>query len=211
MKKPMILIVLFSILGFSVVWAQENGEQNILNMDNAGEQDYIQLLYEGSQEEMLAAVSGLSALGAKGDTVIKALLFGLHQGTLNVKREYSKVTNDLSDVRAASAKLLGEIGDPGALPDLYIALKYDHDQHVKKSAAHSIGIIGRNDSIDHLAQTIKAADTSGADDQLIISCIDAIGEIGGQDGFDILLEVLRGNYRQIVKMAARESLKKIPW
>ena len=194
-----------------MAWAQENGGQNIPDMDNAGEQDYIQLLYEGSREEMLAAVSGLSALGSKGDDVIKALVFGLHQGTLNVQREYNKVTNDFSDVRSASAELLGEIGDPGVLPDLYIALRYDHDQHVKTSVAHAIGTIGRNESIEHLARTIKTSDTSGADDKLIISCIDAIGEIGGQDGFDILLEILRGDYRQIVKMEARESLKKIPW
>jgi len=211
MKKPMILVILFSILGFSITWSQENGGQNILDQDNTREQDYIKLLYEGSQEDMLAAVAGLSELGSKGDNVIEALVFGLQQGTLHVKREYGKVTNDFSDVRAASAKLLGEIGDPRALPGLYIALRYDHDPHVKNSAAHAIGILGRNESIEHLARTIKAADTSGADDKLIISCIEAIGEIGGPDGFRTLVEILRGDYRQIVKMAARVMLKKIPW
>ena len=95
--------------------------------------------------------------------------------------------------------------------DLYIALRYDHDQHVKQSVAHAIGTIGRTESIEHLARTIMASDNSGTDDILIISCIEAIGEIGRQEGFDILLEILRGDYRQIVKLAARESLKKIPW
>ena len=211
MKKPMILAILFSILGFSFAWAQENGGQNILDLDNTREQDYIQLLYEGSQEDMLAAVAGLSELGSQGDIVIEALLFGLQQGTLNVQRKYSKVTNDFRVVRAASAKLLGEIGDPRALPDLYIALRYDHDLHVKKAVAHAIGITGRDESIEHLARTIKSADTSGADDKLIISCIEAIGDIGGQDGFRTLVEILRGDYRQNVKMSARESLKKIQW
>jgi hypothetical protein len=211
MKKPMILVILFCILSFSITWAQENGGQNILDVDSAGEQDYIKLLYGGSQEDMLAAVAGLSELGSKGDNIIDALVFGLQQGTLNVQREYSKVINDFTDVRAASAKLLGEIGDSRALPDLYIALKYDHDQHVKYSVAHAIGTIGLNESIVYLNQTIKAADTSGTDDKLIISCIEAIGEIGGQDGFVTLLEILRGDYRQNVKMAARESLKKIQW
>ncbi len=211
MKEAIILAILFSTLGFNIARAQENDDQDKLSRGIKTKQDHIQDLYKGSQEEMLAAVTWLSESGSNGANVVDALVFGLQQGTLNVQREYSKVTNDFIDVRAASAKLLGGIGDPMALQYLYISLRYDHDQHVKSSAAYAIGVIGLNESIDYIVRTIKSADNSGSDDKLIISCIEAIGEIGGQDGFGALIETLRGDYSKNVKMAARESLKKIQW
>jgi hypothetical protein len=39
----------------------------------------------------------------------------------------------------------------------------------------------------------------------------ALGEIGDKEGFVPLVEIMRGKYRRDIKLAARESLKKIHW
>jgi HEAT repeat protein len=221
MNKTIILVLIFSVAFFSKLAAQETGNGKVsdqetgigevLDPETAEKQDYIRLLHEGSHEKKLEAVKELSELGLRGEDVVEALVFGLQQGTMVVTREKSKVTNDFNDVRAASAKALGKIGDPKALPDLYISLKYDPDINVKKEAATAIGAIGREESIKQLVGTIKAADRSGKDDTIIISCVDAIGEIGSTDGFFPLLDILRGDYSRSVRLAVRESLNKIKW
>jgi HEAT repeat protein len=211
MNKLLILVIIFSIAVFNIAYGQENGKEEAFDPKTAGKQDYIKLLYDGSQESKLMAVKWLSDFGVKGDDVIEAFVYGLQQGTLVVQREKNKVINDFSDVRAASAKALGEIGDPKALPDLYISLRYDHDLNVQKEAAYAIGSIGREESIEHLLGTIEAANHYGPDDILIIACIKAIGEIGSDDGFYPLLDILRGDFGRTVKLAAREALNKIDW
>jgi len=119
--------------------------------------------------------------------------------------------NDFWDVRAASAKALGEIGDPRVLPDLHVALRYDHDLFVRSSVAIALGRIGRKESISELSRAIELSDASGPDDELIRACVDALGEIGDKESFVPLVEVLRGKYSRSIRLAARESLKKIRW
>jgi HEAT repeat protein len=209
--KINLLIIGFTILFFSSIAAQESIEQYLLNLKEPKAEDYVKLLYEGSHESQLLAVTKLMELGAKDEEVIDALVFGLQQGTLFVKREYHKVVNDFWDVRAASAKALGETEDSKALPYLYLALRYDHDTFVRSSVALAIGRIGQKESIPYLVRAIQTSSPAGPDDVLIRACVEALGEIGDKEGFVPLVEVMRGNYRRNIKLAARDSLNKIRW
>lgn len=209
--KKIILVTVFIIFYFSVAYAQESVEQYLLNLQEATAEDYINLLYEGSQENKLIAIIKLMELGANDEKAIEAIVFGLQQGTLFVQRTGTRVINDFWDVRSASAKALGEIGDPKVLPDLYRALRYDHDNFVRSSVAVAIGKIGQKESIYELVRAIETSDPSGPDDMLVRASVEAIGEIGDKKGFVPLVEVLRGNYRRNIKLTAREALKKIRW
>jgi HEAT repeat protein len=211
MKRCLYFVVAAFMFCCSIAFAQESVEQYLLNLKEPKEEDYIKLLYEGSHENQLLAVTKLAELGSNDEEVLEALLFGLEQGTKFVKREGSKVVNDFWDVRAVSAKALGEIGDPRVLPDLYAALRYDHDLFVRSSVAIAIGKIGRKESIPELSRAIELSDSSGPDDELVMACVDALGAIGDKEGFLPLVEVMRGKYSRSIRLAARESLKKIRW
>jgi HEAT repeat protein len=209
--KKIILVTAFIIFYFSAAYAQESVEQYLLNLKEPTAEDYIRLLYEGAQENKLIAIIKLMELGANDEETIEAIVFGLQQGTLFVQRKGTRVINDFWDVRSASAKALGDIGDPKVLPDLYRALRYDHDNFVRSSVAVAIGKISQKESIYELVRVIETSDPSGPDDALVRACVEAIGEIGDKKGFVPLVEVLRGNYRRSIKLTAREALKKIRW
>jgi HEAT repeat protein len=214
MRRILLLstVLLFLLAACSVpVFAQESVEQYLLNLQNPKAEDYIKLLYEGSHENKLLAVVKLEELGAKDQDALDAFVFGLEQGTVFVTREGGRVVNDFWDVRAASARALGKTGDPSILPNLYVALRYDHDPLVRSAAAVAIGRIGRSESIGELARTIDVSSPSGGDDQLVKACVIALGDIGDKDGFVPLVEVIRGNFNRDIKITARESLKKIRW
>ena len=182
-----------------------------MSLKDAGPKDYIQLMYEGSQETKLFAAIKLSELKSSDDEVIDALVYGLGQGTFFVVRQYGKVTNDYWDVRAASAKALGEIGSPKPLRDLYIALRYDHDPFVKTSIVYAIGKIGQKESVPYLTRIILTSTAKGPDDQMLIASIEALGEIGDSTGFMPLVEVIRGKYKRSIKLTAMEAIKKLDW
>lgn len=211
MKKHIIFLAVFSLLLFSFAYAQESVEQYLINLTAPGMEDYIALIYESSHENQLLAATKLGEIGTGDEEVINALLYGLGQGTLFVRRQQGKVVNDHWDVRAASAKALGEIGDPRALPDLYIALRYDHDTFVKSSVAIAIGRIGQKESVSYLTWVIETSNPSGPDDLLVTTCVEALGNIGDKSGFPTLVEVLRGKYKRNIKIVAREAIKKIEW
>jgi len=211
MKKIIIPFSIIFIFGCGLLYAQESVEQYLLNLNEPSKEDYVKLLYEGSHENMLWAVTKLTEMGAKDDEVIDALVFGLQQGTIFVKRNFGKVVNDFWDVRAASAVALGNIGDTRALPDLYAAIRYDPDSFVRSSVAIGIGKLGQKESIPYLRRTIEICSPAGPDDQVVRSCVEALGEIGDKDGFVPLVEVMRGKFRRSIKLAARDALKKIQW
>jgi HEAT repeat protein len=203
------LCAFFGCVAASV--AQESVEQYLLNLKEPKEEDYVRLLYEGSRENKLLALNKLVELGAQSEETKEAYIFGLEQGTVFVKREAGKVTNDYWDVRALSAKALGELGDPKTLPNLHNALRYDPDTYVRTSVAVSIGRIGDKSSIQEIARAIETSRPGGNEDELVLACVAALGEIGDKEGFVPLVEVLRGKYNRHIKLAARESLKKIRW
>lgn len=211
MKKILVILFAFALMSIGIIYAQESVEQYLLNLREPKEEDYIKLLYEGSQENKVLAAKKLAELGTDNVAILDALVFGLQQGTVFVKREGGKVTNDFWDVRATSANALGNIKNERVLPDLYTALRYDRDNYVKSEVALAIGKIGKRESIYELSRTIEISNNSGSDDILIRACVEAIGEIGHRDGFVPLVEVMRGNYTRRIKLAARESLKKIRW
>jgi HEAT repeat protein len=210
-----------AVLAIAIVWgiflmggqlfAQESVEQYLLNLKEPSQEDYVKLLYEGSRENKLLAIDKLREMHADGQEVVDALIFGLQQGTVFVERDYNKVINDFWDVRAESAIALGEIGDPRALDELHTALRYDPDNLVRSSVAIGIGKMGEPRSIPHLARAIDLSSPAGPDDQVVRSCVIALGEIGDRDAFVPLVEVMRGGWRRSIKLEAREALKKLRW
>jgi HEAT repeat protein len=208
---PFIVFLIF-IGGYMPLHGQESVEQYLMGLDEPSKEDYIQLLYEGSHENQVLAITKLAEMADEGDEeVFEALIFGLQQGTIYVKRQYNKVVNDFWDVRAASAYALGELGNPEALPHLYLSLRYDPDNHVRAEVAAAIGKIGDPDSIPILERVIETSSAAGPDDAVVLGCVEALGEIGHRDGFVPLLEVMRGDFRRSIRLAARDSMKKIRW
>jgi HEAT repeat protein len=212
MRKYIFLFVIFALIGGSLLHAQESVEQYLLGLTEPTKEDYIKLLYEGSHENMVLALTKLAPMAESGDEeLFDALIFGLEQGTFYIKRSGNRVVNDFWDIRAASAVALGEMGDPKALPHLYMALRYDPDNYVRSEVAVAIGKIGEPEAIPMLARTIETSSGAGPDDGVVLGCVVALGEIGHRDGFVPLLEVLRGRYRRSIRREARESLNKIQW
>jgi len=211
MKKSSItavlLILTFTLIAASGVFAQESVEQYLLNLTQPTVKDYINLMYNGSHENKLLAATKLRELKDNRDETIDALIYGLQQGTIYVERQSGKVTNDFWDVRTVSALALGEIGNPKALPALYQAVRYEPDNYVRSAIAIAIGKIGKKESLSEITRMIETADTSGTDDILLLACIDAIKKIGDREGFIPLVEIIRGKYRRSIRIAALEALK----
>jgi hypothetical protein len=197
--------------GFCVANAQETTEQYLFNLKNPGVKGYIELMYEGSHEGKLLAAIKLGELGRSETQITEALVYGLSQGTTFVIRETGKVTNDYWDVRAASAKALGQTRDPSSLKDLYYTLRYDPDKFVRASAAYAIGKIGKEESVSHLKRIIETSITGGPDDELILACIEGMGDIGHQSAFPPLVDVVRGKYNRSLKLAAMEAINRLKW
>jgi HEAT repeat protein len=211
MRNKIILCTLFVFLCAGSLYSQENVETFLVNLKDAGAKDYIKLMYEGSQDTKLFAAIKLGELKSNDEGVIDALVYGLGQGTFYVVRQYGKVTNDYWDVRAASAKALGEIGDPKPLPDLYKELRIDPDPFVKTSVVYAIGKIGQKESVPYLTRIILTSTTGGPDDEIVLASVEALGDIGDEAGFLPLVEVIRGKYKRSIKLTAMEAIKKINW
>ena len=210
MKRTVCYLLLVLIaMGFCIAGAQVSTEQYLMNLKNPTPEDYANLMYEGSYEGKLLAAIKLGEIGKTDEKVIEALVYGLGQGTFFVIRQYGKVTNDYWDVRAASAKALGQIGDKKALRDLYQTLRYDPDKFVRGSAAYAIGMIGQPESVQYLKRIIATSSTMGPDDGLIHACVEAMGEIGDQSAFSPLVEIVRGKYKRSIKLAAMEAINKL--
>jgi len=211
-KKLSILVTAALLFGvFGVSFAQESVEQYLMSLKEPKEADYVRLLYEGSRENKLFAINKLIEAGARSEETKEAFVFGLQQGTIFVQRQAGKVVNDYWDVRAMSAKALGDIGDPGILEQLHQSLRYDPDVYVRSAVVVAIGKIGETRSIKELTRVIETSRAGSTEDELILACVIALGEIGDKEGFVPLVEVVRGKYNRHIKMAARDSLKKITW
>jgi len=193
------------------MYAQENTDQYLQNIKGPPIEDFIKLIYEGSREDQLIAIDLLAKSGSKDDKVIEALLYCLQEGTFFIKRRAGTVINDFWDVRAKSAEVLGDIGDPCVLPQLHKVLIRDPDPIVRSCTAIAIGKIGQPESIRFLDLAIKTTDITGSNEVVILSCVNAMGEIGDPAAFLPLYEVTRGPYKSNIKLAARDALEKLHW
>jgi HEAT repeat protein len=211
MRHWILGFIIIFILGSTLLYAQENTEQYLQNIEGPKIEDFIKLIYEGSHEDQLIAVNLLAKTGSKEDRVIEALLYCLQQGTFFIKRRAGTVINDFWDVRARSAEVLGDIGDPCALPQLHMVLMRDPDPIVRSCAATAIGKIGQPESIRFLDRAIKITDITGSNEVVILSCVNALGEIGDSDAFLPLYEVTRGRFKSHIKLAARDAIEKLHW
>jgi HEAT repeat protein len=203
-----IVVFLFSC---TLLIAQEEMDEYLQNMHGPTTEDYLRLLNEGNHEAKLLAIEMLSKYGSHDDAVLEALILSLGEGTLFVKRRAGQVVNDFWDVRARSAEVLGDMGDPRALPSLHDALLHDPEPIVKCCVAEAIGKIGHHDSVRYLSLAIRNTENIGSNELVILACVRALGEIGDKDGFLPLLEVAQGRYRSTIRVAARKALEKLQW
>jgi HEAT repeat protein len=211
MKRWFLWFITVLIFESTTIYAQENTEQYLQNIKGPKVEDFIKLIYEGSREDQLIAIDLLAKSGSKDDRVIEALLYCLQEGTFFIKRRAGTVINDFWDVRARSAEVLGDIGDPCVLPQLHKVLMRDPDPIVRSCAANAIGKIGQPESIRFLDRAIKTTDITGSNEVVILSCVNAMGEIGDPAAFLPLYEVTRGRYKSNIKLAARDALEKLHW
>ena len=211
LKNWIFWFTIILIFAGTVLYGQESIEQYLQNIDGPSTEDYLRLLYQGGREDKLLAINILAKSGSTDAKVIEALISSLQEGTFFVKRKAGKIINDFWDVRARSAEVLGDIGDPCTLDGLYMALLLDHDPVVRNCVATAIGKIGQPESIIYLSHAIETSKTNGSDDIVILSCVNALGEIGHKDAFLPLYKVVRGSYRRNITLAARDALKKLQW
>jgi HEAT repeat protein len=212
MKIWIFLMAAVIVFAGTFVYAQENTEQRLQKLQGQANNEYVRLYNEGSREDKLLVLRILAKSGSKDDEVIDLFLLGLQEGTFFVKRKAGRVTNDFWDVRATSAKALGEIGDPRTLDHLHRALIHDPDPVVRSCVATALGKMGDPKSIFYLSQAIRNCGTSGSPNEIvIISCVEAIGEIGHKDGFVPLVKVMKGRYRKDIRAAASEAIDKLHW
>lgn len=211
MRRWIFGFIVVLIFGSTLLYAQENTGQYLQNIKGPSIEDFIKLIYEGSREDQLVAINIFARTGSTEDEVIEALLYCLQEGTFFVKRRAGTIINNFWDVRARSAEVLGDIGDPCALPQLHMVLMRDPDPIVRSCAATAIGKIGQPESIRFLDRAIKITDITGSNEVVILSCVNALGEIGDPDAFLSLYEVTRGRFKSHIKLAARDALEKLNW
>lgn len=211
MRNWVYVLIIGFIFGVSLTRAQENIDRYLQNIKGPTTEDYLQLLNEGDREDKLLAIEMLSRNGSHDDAVIDALISCLGEGTFFIKRRAGKVINDFWDVRARSAEVLGDMGDPRALPSLHDTLLHDPEPLVKCCVAEALGKIGDPESVRYLTLLIRNTESRGSNEVVILSCVKALGEIGHRDGFLPLLEIARGRYRSNIRAAARDALEKLQW
>lgn len=87
-------------------------------------------------------------------------------------------------VRLRATEALGELGLPGAIPDLLHLLAQDPDTAIRQDAARALGKIGDAEAVDAL---IQASDN----DRLRTYAIEALGGIGDRRALGFLLSCVK--------------------
>jgi hypothetical protein len=218
--KGALAAALFVGIGILPLMAEENLGYDA-PVGEAMTVDYgTRLLYNGTCEDRLFAIDVFHRNRNTEKEVIDGLIECLHCGTIFKDREAGRVVNDFWEVRYRSAQALGDIAKkPSPLDratvdrvlfELHKALRYEHEPVVKAVIALSIGEIGQSRSIPHLARAVEVSMSSGtAEDDVVISCAQALGEIGDKDGYWILYRIVTESSDREVRAAAQEALNMI--
>ena len=92
--------------------------------------------------------------------------------------------------RRKAARILGEIGDPRAVPVLKMALQdYDQRTTLKQDALRSLGAIGDRDAAPDIGRLLDRS-LNTADAELRMAAIEALGKMGGTKAAEILVNAL---------------------
>ena len=107
--------------------------------------------------------------------------------------------------RRKAAKILGEIGDPRAVPVLLVALQdYEQRTTLKQDAIRALGKIGEPSAATQIGHLLdRSLETADAD--IRMTAIEALGDLGGAKSAEILINALR--YYDVLMM--REEQRSI--
>ena len=92
--------------------------------------------------------------------------------------------------RRKAARILGEIGDPRAVPVLKMALQdYDQRTTLKQDALLALGTIGDQSAALDIGRLLNYS-LNTADAELRMAAIEALGQMGGTKAAEILVNAL---------------------
>jgi len=160
-----------------------------------------------SLEKEKEAVQGFLLEIAKNDSdwkirrdAIKVL--GKGKATQSIKLLHDILLKDhLTILRKSSAKALGNIGDPTAIPTLIKALKTSKDPSIVIEVANALGMLKATQALDDLLGMLD-----NKDGEIRENVAQALGMIGDSKAIDPLLKILKDDKEAWVRGQAAEAL-----
>ena len=108
--------------------------------------------------------------------------------------------------RRKAARILGEIGDPRAVPVLKMALQdYDQRTTLKQDALRSLGAIGDQGAAPDIGRLLDRS-LNTADAELRMAAVEALGQMGGTKAAEILVNAL--GYYDILALRAEQRTRR---
>ena len=108
--------------------------------------------------------------------------------------------------RRKAARILGEIGDPRAVPVLKMALQdYDQRTTLKQDALRALGTIGDQSAALDIGRLLNYS-LNTADAELRMAAIEALGQMGGTKAAEILVNAL--GYYDILTLRAEQRTRR---
>lgn len=104
-------------------------------------------------------------------------------------------------VRAHAVELLGKTGDPSVARNL-IPLLRDRDEEVREKAADAIGVLGAEEAIPVLSQSLRVE----TDEWVRMRMARALVRLGSKEGIPVLLDVARKGRARKVREEALQAL-----
>lgn len=108
--------------------------------------------------------------------------------------------------RRKAARILGEIGDPRAVPVLKMALQdYEQRTTLKQDALRALGAIGDRGAAPDIGRLLDRS-LNTADAELRMAAIEALGKMGGTKAAEILVNAL--GYYDILALRAEQRTRR---
>lgn len=108
--------------------------------------------------------------------------------------------------RRKAARILGEIGDPRAVPVLTMALNdYEQRTTLKQDALRALGAIGDERATPEIGRLLDRS-LNTADAELRMAAVEALGLMGGTNAAEILINAL--NYFSILELRSEQRVHK---
>jgi HEAT repeat protein len=112
------------------------------------------------------------------------------------------IASETGDVKKEAIIALGKIGDPKAIPSLYIALLEDKNNDIRERAAEALGQIGDPKVIDALSKALL----EDKNKNVRLKSAEALGKIGSKKAIQPLHNTLSTETDNAVKKAISNAL-----
>jgi outer membrane protein assembly factor BamB len=168
--------------------------------------------------EVRSRVDG-GSLGKSTWYVVRILEQLAGTGLIDPEYRNQKVINDLPDVRAAAASLLGAVGSAGSRWALIRVANAETDRFALSAEIRALGNLafdGDGSSARTIAAAFVRAGSTPADNRLAAETVDALGRIASSTGLmtppaaQTLFAISRGPYLEQIRTAALAALEGKP-